>query len=221
MPVDAEDIFIQVRALMNDTIGAAFTNDYLRPFLNLAYKELQSKLEANGIPYLEEISAVIGVASSATTITVPSDFIRPMEMYERPDGSSEDFVRVDELDDEPVNNSPVDRIVWWVWREGELKISTPNTAREIKIRYVKGLSPLDVDGSQIAFPGAELYLINRTAALSASFNGENVSRASELNAVAGYELSSMIRTEVKKLQSTPVRNRPFMRRNSTWLRRSL
>lgn len=222
MPITAGDIMTQSRALLNDTLGLAFTNDYLRPFLNLAYKELQSKLEANGVPYLEEISAVIEVPASSTSITVPSDFVRPINLYERPNDSSEDYVLVTELDDEPVNNDPESSgIIWWVWREGQIKISSPLTAREIKLRYVKNLGTLDVDGAQIAFPSAELYLVNRTSALAAGFQGENQTRSAELNAVAGYELGSCIRTEVKKQQSTPARNRPFMRRTNTWLRRSL
>lgn len=222
MPVDANTICNGVRVLLNDTITSVFSNTYLLPFLNMAYRELQSKLEANGVPYLEEVSAVIEVSSTSTMITVPNDFVRPIELYDRADGSSEDFQLVTELDDEPINNNPDNnRIIWWVWREGQIKISSPDNNREVKIRYVKDLGELVNDGSQIAFPSARLFLENRTAALAASFQGENTTRSAELNAVAGYELSSLIRTEVKKLQSTPVRNKPFMRRNNSWLRRSL
>lgn len=221
MPVDAAEICGTVRALLNDSVTAVFSNDYLRPYLNMAYRELQNKLEDNGIPYLEEVSAVITVPALSTVITVPSDFVRPIHLYERPDGSSEDFVQVAELDDEPINNPTENKIIWWVWREGEIKISSPNNARAVRLRYVKDLGELVNDGSQIAFTRGRAFLENRTAGLAASFQGENQSRAAELNAVAGVELASLIRTEVKKLQSTPVRNKPFMRRNNSWLRRSL
>lgn len=207
MPL-ASTIHDEAASLLNDTSKQLYTNAVQLPYLKSAWNKLQLKLQENGIPVMREESAVIDVAATSTTISLPSDFLQPIKVEERPDGSSDLYEDVSEVDDIP-EMDPVDEVRYWTWREETMQINPPSTAREVKLTYWKSLNPVTGDSSNLNVLNSTEYLANKTAALCARFIGENPVRADALEIEAAIALNALVNIEVKKLQSIAVRPKSY------------
>lgn len=209
MPL-ASTVMAEVAALMNDTGQRLYTNSVILPYLKSAWNGLQLELMSNGIPVSKEISLVTQVLANSDSITPPSDFLQPIRLEERPSGSSDVFVEVEEKQEIPQVSS--ERILYWNWREEVVYINPPSTNREIRLTYWKSLNPLNDQNSNLNVANSLEYLAYRTAALCARYVGENPSRAQALDAEAFRSLQLLINLEVRKLQSFPVRPRGYGRK---------
>lgn len=208
MPL-ASVIMDEAAGLLNDASKTVFTYDVQLPFLKSAWNKLQMKLQENGIPVMKEVSAVTDVAANATVITLPSDFLQPISIEERADGSTDSFEPTIEVDAIPQLDTQAEEILYWTWREETLEINSPSTAREVKLTYWKSLNPCTSSSSNLNVINSTEYLANKTAALVARFSGENPTRADALDIEAAVFLSSLVNIEVKKLQSVAVRPRSY------------
>lgn len=188
MAITAAQIITLVRGMLNDPSGAVYPDTPVYNLMNKAYKELQLKVTALGISTTKEITSSpvdvpAGTLRLADGALLPADLIVPITLYERADGSTSefDFVEMQEQEWEP-NEQPGTALNCWVWREDEIKFRGATTAREVKIRYLKGLGSIIDGNSPIFIISSEGWIAQRTAALAALLLGSNPTRSAALDA---------------------------------------
>src|ERR1700747_803904 len=98
-----------VRSLLNDSQGNLFTDTVLLPYANSAYRKTQRALgNAGGGGFIQDdvLLVVLAVAQVDTSLQVsitdatappnqlPTDLLVPVKLWERANGSSDDFVEM-------------------------------------------------------------------------------------------------------------------------------
>ena len=203
----------EAQALLNDVGASLFTDAVLLPSLKKAHRELQVLLWENGLPVIKEVTAVIDVAANATSLgaNLPTDILEPKALQERVDGSTseDDWRDVPEADPLP-RVEPSARIVYWAWREEVVEFIAPTTAREVKLRYLKGLTVPTSGSSAIGLIFGELYLGPRLASIAVQTLG-NTTRAEELTNDAAFWIPKILAANVKRGQAIPTRRIPYRR----------
>src|ERR1700719_4573552 len=103
-----------VRSLLNDAAGNLFTDAVLIPYANAAYRKVQRAL-ANiqsgsflsddvllAVPAVTATDASVQVSITDATAPpnqLPPNLLVPLKLWERPNGSSDDFVEMTDLND--------------------------------------------------------------------------------------------------------------------------
>lgn len=197
---------------LNDAAKLRWNYDVLLPYLKSALYELQAILESNGLPQVNEYSAVITVPPNTTELSAPSDMEVPLKLFERLPGETR-WKSVSESFWEP-DADKTDRLRWWTYREGKIQFLGAINSVEVRLQYVRSLSTIGGDTSAIEIPNAKGFLAARTAGLAAMFGGRATERADAANARANGFQTAFISTLTKRLQNKPVRRKPYL-----WLRR--
>src|SRR5712664_3135826 len=101
-----------VRSLLNDSQGNLFTDTVLLPYANSAYRKTQRALGNAGgggfiqddvllvVPAIAQIDTSLQVAITDATAPpnqLPTDLLVPVKIWERPNGSTQDFVEMVDL----------------------------------------------------------------------------------------------------------------------------
>src|SRR5258707_4707853 len=101
-----------VRSLLNDAQGNLFTDAVLLPYANSAYRKLQRALgNAGGGGFIQDDALLVVPAvtqpdtslqvsitdASAPPNQLPTDLLVPLKLWERPNGSTQDFVEMVDL----------------------------------------------------------------------------------------------------------------------------
>jgi hypothetical protein len=197
-------------ALLNDPAGAIYPDAAMYPVMDLAYKELQTKLTRLGIPVTKEVSAsyivLAGTKSLVEGAGLPLDLISPVWMGERNVGSTLQYADMFERSWEP-NINPSQSLVYWTWREDQIKFVGATTDRDILIRYKKSLGSIVNENSIIAILNCEGWLAHRTAMKAAATIGGNPTRAQQIGVDLGTIWDDFSGTLIHKDQSRPVRRR--------------
>jgi len=203
----ASEVMDEAASLMNDTGKLTWGYTQLMPYLQRAYRTLELNMFLNGVRSLKEVSAIIPVDPMSAEIVLPQDFVQPISVAERSAGTNDGFVTVLETDWDLAPQS--DGICFWNWREDTLKISAPKQAREVFLRYRKGLSTLVGENSNITIPMSKSYLSAKTAANASAFGAANMERAAVLNTEANDCLGMLINSEIRNQQGNKFRRKPY------------
>lgn len=219
MPLLAAAVLTEAKGLLNDPTGSIYPDVALVPLLQKSYRELQVKLESYGISSTKEqnetISVIAGIKVLSDGAGLPNDFLRPVELGERLQGSENSFVPMDEREWEP-NVKPQNELLYWTWREDILHFPGALTDRQILLRYIKSLEPITDATSPLFINDSQSYLAQRTAALASLLLGHNPTRAQALMSDlmgANGAWDDLKAVKVKRLQNIPVR-----RRRTRWRR---
>lgn len=209
MAILASAILSGVKPLLNDPQGIMYPDPALLPLLSKAYRELQTRLARAGMGVAKEVAERVPVDAGVTSLGdgsgLPLGLLYPIEIREGPRGAPiKDFHLIEERTWEP-NTPPESELRVWVWREEEIKLVAANTARDIQIRFMKGLTGVTDVNSPINILNSELFLESRTASIAAAVLGENYTRANALNADAEQWYDVLVGTLVKRGQRMPVR----------------
>lgn len=205
------------QAHLNDVGATIWPYSVLLPFLQEAHRELRARVTLNGIPVIDEVSAVLpvpaGVNDISTILTYPSDIIIPIWMKERQQGqANDDFIDMTPRDFLP-NVNPDIWLFWWCWRNEKILTLGSLNNEEVQIRYRRQIPTPNNAGDSLGWLGAENYLSFRTAALACNSIGEII-KGQGLTAMADANMDLVIRLNVKQIQSLPARRRPYHRRYS-------
>jgi hypothetical protein len=210
MAITAATVLTEAKGLLNDPSGYIYPDDKLIPLLQKAYGELQTKMMLNGLPVLKEQTTPIvvnaGVVALADGALLPTDLVYPIELAERASGSTELFVDMTETDWEPTA-IPTNRLNYWNWREEEIKFLGATVNREVRIRYMKGLTRITATTTPVTILNSTTFLGARCATIAAFVIGNNPARATALSDDAGSALSDLLAILVKRGQGLPVRRR--------------
>lgn len=210
MAITAQEPLTECKVLLNDPNSNIYADDKLIPIMQKAYRELQTKMMLNGLPVLKEqtlATAVnVGTVSLGDGSGLPTDFLYPIELQERLAGSGAQYEDMDEAEWEE-SITPSDRLYFWTWREETLQFVGALTNREVRIRYMKGLTRIIATTTPIAVNNAVTYLAARTAAIAAVVLGSNPSRGEVLAGDAAGALDELIRILVRREQGIGIRRR--------------
>lgn len=205
------------RVYLNDVGQQIWTNTTLLPYLKEAHRDLLLLLWLNGIPVIREKSASINVtAVSGVTLTLPNDLLEPIWLKERPQGSSEDWIPMIEMEFEP-DIPQADTLRYWCWREEAINFVGATTNRSVLLRYWKGLTTIIDATTNLGFILAEAFLGPQTAGYAAGSVG-NITLAQEMLyvkdvniGIAGSKLHMIIQSNIKGQQNLPARRIAYRR----------
>src|ERR1700692_1929268 len=140
-----------VRALLNDAAGNLFTDGVLLPYANSAYRKVQRALASvQSGTFLSDdallvVTAVSGVdASLQVSITdatappnqLPTDLLVPLKLWERANGSSDDFGEMNDLTTHgglPSQPQGME-LEYWEWRADGLYFIGATQDTQIRLR---------------------------------------------------------------------------------------
>ena len=215
----AEEGMDMTRSLLNDQIGAVFENDVQIPYLNMALRDLELKLQLNDIPVtLETSSPVIPVLAGIDNIGGPGGpplpylFINAKQLWQRPSGTTNAFLPIAQYQFLPSWNSEniVNYLSGWAYLAQYIHLVPSTTPTDIRMDYTKGIIPIITDGDDdIDILNSFQYLGFKTAGYCSMFIGENPSRAQVLEGQAENAFNEMLGIETKGQQSIVTRRRPF------------
>lgn len=216
-PVKAGDIFLNARALLNDTPGDVYTDDVLLPYLRMAIVDLRLECEDNNIPFTNITSEAITVDAGTLGIggpdqpALPRDLIEIVEMWERTAGTSMDYMLMSRRRFEPKTETQTTFLQVYTWQGQRVHFIGATSDLEVKIDYIsQSIGQITDKNSLILIYNSCAFLWFRTAAMGAMYVMENKTRADDLNGEAARCIESMEAIAQKSEQGMPVRRRPFM-----------
>jgi hypothetical protein len=212
----ASEVMDRARVHLNDVGVDLFNNDVLLPFLTSAWEELQSTMQAHGLPIMTETSSmillpaggiVLGTSAVAPYPTLPANFIEPKAVYERAPGT----MRWEEMTEAHgiINYNPQTALGVWEWDGDSFKFVGATGDREILLRYLKGLPEITSEATNLPITGAKRYLALKTAAEAAEDIGQNRTKADRLETKAEFEMNRFLAIRVKLQQDVSVRRRGY------------
>jgi hypothetical protein len=217
-----------VRSLLNDAQGNLFTDAVLLPHANSAYRKLQRALgNAGGGGFIQDdallvVAAVAGVDTSlqvsitdATTPPnqLPTDLLLPLKLWERANGSSDEFVEMVDLTRHGGLPSRVQDVSLsvWEWRADGLYFLGATQDTQIRLRYSKAYPDLTDATSPVLIRNAQEAIAYATAALAGWARGSPL--AQKWDDAANDAIEDLIISAVKREQQSSHRRRPFSARS--------
>ncbi len=204
-----QDVLDRARQVyLNDASALTYSNTTLLPYLKQAYDDLQGALERNNLQYKNAV-ADIKVPANSKSLSLPGNFYLPIELFERPFGSSTAnvWVPISKKEFEPLRD-PSNVIGEYAFRQGEIFFVGATSDVEVKLRYQE-MFPSLKDGTSLIRGDALNYLAARVAALAHLFISGIETLARAANDIADESLDDIILTNVKKTQSLVARRRPY------------
>jgi len=213
----AKEVMDRSASLLNDTARSIFTYVAQIPYLNMAMDELQELMEQNNVPVTEETSTSINISLGTTSLSfttnpaLPSNLIEIQRLWERLQGSTEDWQPMNRKDYLPSLVTQTASLVNWIWQNQQIEFIGATTNRNLRIDYIASRLPVvETENTVIELINARSFLAYRNAGLCAQFIGENSERAEALNTMAILSFDRFVVINTKGRQSNPVRRRPFM-----------
>jgi hypothetical protein len=218
----AEDALTLVRALVNDTSGAVFTDTLLMPLLNSAYRGLQRELAENGVSVLMEQQDIELDMNGSTGVTnteisdvsspqLPTDCLMPHVLWERATANTGDvFVPMEKFTSggSMLNLQPSPYLRLWEWREDKINLVGATQSITLRVRYEKVLATLVLGTDPVQIRSATDALGYATAALAARSRGARA-LAVDLLGAAQTAIENLINRYVRPEQTTGRRRKPY------------
>lgn len=215
------------RSLLNDAQGNLFTDTVLLPYANSAYRKLQRALGNTGAGgFLSDDTLLVVAAVAApdaslqTSLTdatappnqLPTDLLVPLKLWERPNGSSDDFVEMVDLTRHGGLPSRVQdsTLSVWEWRADGIWFIGATQDTQIRLRYLKAYPDLTDSTSPVLVRNSQEAIAYATAALAGWARGSPL--AAKWDDAASDALEDLVSQAVRREQQTSRRRRPFSSR---------
>lgn len=203
------------RALLDDPEQDWATDNYLRPFLNLAYRALAMQLGAYCIPFEDRVVVLPGMAAGTTDLGAfvqPGGPLaamwQPVDLFERASGEDDTqwrpMCRVSDLPP----SGPQAYLEFWEYREGNIYFPPSNQVVDLRVRFEEIFPALAAPGDPIRITGGAQALAYSAASLAARSRG-NRELAVDLDALAQRETQALALRLVQESQRVTRRPRPF------------
>jgi len=212
----ASEVMDSSAVLLNDFSKTIFPYQFQTPYLNIALAELDEIMEANNVPTSNQVSAALVITTAMTDIggltgpALPTDLVEIQSLSERQTGTTDDFIQMVRFEFLPLTDVITESLIYWAWINETIQFIGATTSRDVKIDYVKRtITPITSETDTITVLNCKTFLSYRTAALCASFIGENPARSEELNVFAEGAITRFVSINTKGRQSIFTRRRPF------------
>lgn len=205
-------------------LGAVFTDPILLPYVNSAYRSVQRGLAMAGSPLFrtdDVLLVVTAVPSADVSVQVvindatappnnlPSDLLEPLKIWERQNGSTDDFVEMVNLTYTgglPAREQD-SRLVEWEWRSDGIYFIGALVDTQIRLRYRRALPDL-IDGtSNISIRNSQEAIAYPSAAMAGASRGSPL--AATVKQDGDDALEKLIAAAVRQQQFSPRRRRPY------------
>ncbi len=223
----AGQITALVRSLLNDAAGNLFTDAVLLPYVNSAYRKAQRALTkiqsgsflsddvllvVTAVPEVDASAQVSITDSTAPPNQLPPDLLVPVKLWERVNGSSDDFVEmVDLTDHDGLPSEPQSQTLnYWEWRADGLYFLGATLDTQIRLRYEKSYPDLTDATSPVLIRQAQEALAYAAAAMAGAARG--APQAERWDAAAADALEDLIAMATQREQQTGRRRRPYSSR---------
>ena len=237
----AGQIATLVRALANDQQGQLYTDTYILPYINSAYRQVQIALANVGKQTFVEDEYVVtipaigtvdpglqvwlsfygvggNVASPDNSPTLPQELLEPLHLWERPSGSTDAFVdMVDMTSHGGLPSVPQTfNLRWWEWRTDQLNFVGAQQDTDIRIRFNGGFQNFTIDNNgnisgSLQVLGALDAVAYSAAAMALTPRGSPL--AAGYDTAAGRFVELLVNQEVRAQQHAgPFRRRGFSTR---------
>jgi hypothetical protein len=224
----AGQITALVRSLLNDSQGNLFTDSLLLPYVNSAYRKMQRAIGnagAGGFIQDDALLVVSAVTSVDTSLQVsitdatappnqlPTDLLFPLKIWERPNGSAQDFVEMVDLSQHgglPSRAQDATLSVW-EWRADGIYFLGATQDTQIRLRYLKAYPDLTDATSPVLVRNAQEAIAYAAAALAAWSRGSPL--AAKWDEAAADAIEDLVSAAVRREQNTSRRRRPFSARS--------
>jgi hypothetical protein len=204
--------------------GAVYTDPFLLPHVNSAYRKLQRKMEGIGGPLFiqdELLFVVPAVANPDASVQVsisdstappnqlPANLLEPLNIWERPNLSTQEFV---EMTDMTLHGGLPSRLQGqvlevWEWRSDQIFFIGATQDTQIRLRYSAEVIDL-VDGtSPILIRNCQEALAYAAAAAAGKSRGSPL--ADGYAAEAEDAIEDILNRVTKREQKAGRRRRPF------------
>jgi hypothetical protein len=224
----AGQITALVRSLLNDSQGNLFTDSLLLPYVNSAYRKMQRAIGnagAGGFIQDDALLVVSAVTSVDTSLQVsitdatpppnqlPTDLLFPLKMWERANGSAQDFVEMVDLSQHGgLPSRAQDAILSvWEWRADGIYFLGATQDTQIRLRYLKAYPDLTDATSPVLVRNAQEAIAYAAAALAAWSRGSPL--AAKWDEAAADAIEDLVSAAVRREQNTSRRRRPFSARS--------
>ena len=217
-----------IRSLLNDSAGNLFTDGLLMPYVNSAYRKVQRALAAAGQEtflvddVLLVVAAVTSVDPSLQVVIddstappnqLPTDLLAPMEVWERPNQSATNFLRMRDMT--TAGGLPAagqgSSLGVWEWRADGLWFVGATQDTQIRLRYQKSFPDFSDGTSVVLIRNAQEAIAYSGAAMAALARGSPL--AANWEKAAQDALEDLVVTAVRRDQRTGRRRLPFSARN--------
>lgn len=219
------------RAVLNDAAGNTFTDQLLLPFAQMAYRRINKALgNIKSATYIKDnvtlvVPAVAAIdASVQVTITdatappnqLPTDLLVPLKLWERQNGTADDFQEMTDMTDEGgLPSQPQgSQLIFWEWRIDGLCFIGATQDTQIRLRYQA--IPADVTSAtaSVLLRDGQNTMTLLTAALAGFSRGSPL--AAGLKEQGDEALEAMKDAVILQMQGQVRRRRPFSSRNHTF-----
>ena len=217
-----------VRSLLNDAQGNLFTDAVLLPYVNSAYRKMQRALgNAGGSGFLTETATLIvaAVTTPDTSLQVsitdstpppnqlPTDLLMPSKIWERPNGSTDDFLEMVDLTQHGGLPSRIQDVTLsvWEWRADGIYFLGATQDTQIRLRYLKAYPDLTDATSPVLVRNAQEAIAYAAAAMAAWARGSPL--AEKWDDAAADAIEDLINAAVRREQQSARRRRPFSARS--------
>jgi hypothetical protein len=217
-----------VRSLLNDSQGNLFTDTVLLPYANSAYRKVQRALGnsgAGGFISDDTLLVVTAVAAQDASLQVsitdatappnqlPTDLLVPVKLWERANGSSDDFAEMVDLTRHGgLPSRPQDIVLSvWEWRADGLYFLGATQDTQIRLRYLKAFPDFTDATSPVLIRNAQEAIAYATAALAGWARGSPL--AEKWDEAASDALEDLVVQAVRREQQSSRRRRPFSSRS--------
>jgi hypothetical protein len=224
----AGQITALVRSLLNDSQGNLFTDTVLLPYANSAYRKVQRAISNGGgggfiqddvllvVTAITQIDTSLQVSITDATAPpnqLPTDLLVPVKLWERPNGSTDDFLEMVDLSQHgglPSRAQDVTLSVW-EWRADGIYFLGATRDTQIRLRYSKAYPDLTDSTSPVLVRNAQEAIAYATAALAAWSRGSPL--AARWDEAASDAIEDLVAAAVRREQQTSRRRRPFSARS--------
>jgi len=224
----AGQITALVRSLLNDAAGNLFTDGVLLPYANAAYRKVQRAIgNAGGGGFVQDdaLLVVTAVAQPDTSLQVsltdatappnqlPTDLLVPLKLWERPNGSTQEF---DEMMDLTRHGGLPSRVQGatlsvWEWRGDGLWFLGATQDTQIRLRYLKAYPDFTDATSPVLVRNGQEALAYATAAGAAWARGSPL--AEKWDGAAADAIEDLVVAAARREQQSGRRRRPFSARS--------
>jgi hypothetical protein len=217
-----------VRSLLNDAQGNLFTDTVLLPYANSAYRKVQRALgNAGGGGFIQDdvLLVVTAVTETDTSLQVsitdatappnqlPTDLLVPLKIWERPNGSTDDFLEMVDVSQHGGLPSRVQDVTLsiWEWRADGIYFVGATQDTQIRLRYSKAYPDFTDSTSPVLIRNSQEAIAYATAALAGWARGSPL--AEKWDDAAADAIEDLVSAAVRREQQSSRRRRPFSSRN--------
>lgn len=228
----AGQITCLVRSLLNDAAGNLFTDAVLLPYTNSAYRKVQRALgNVQSGSFLQDdillvVPAVAAVDpslqvsitdASAPPNQLPTDLLVPLKLWERANGSCDNFVEMTDLTNHGgLPSQPQDDYLEiWEWRTDGIYFLGATQDIQVRLRYQKSYPDLTDCTSPVLVRNAQEAIAYFTAAMASAARG--APQADRWDGAGADALEDLLRRATLREQHTVRRRRPYTWRNGSGL----